>query len=92
MIAVVTLGKNLFKIIFFHAFIIIFNVRLKYGFRKIIILMNNNFEENFISQRFVKKNGLINDLIRYIGKFIDRYAIIIYGKHNLVIYIKNSEN
>jgi hypothetical protein len=48
MIAAVALGKDLFKIISFHAFIIIFNIRLEYGFRKIIILIDNDFEENFI--------------------------------------------
>jgi hypothetical protein len=54
--------------------------------------MNNNSEENFISQRFVKENGLINDLIKYIKESIDKYTIIIYGKHDLIIYIKDSEN
>jgi hypothetical protein len=48
MIAVVTLGKNFSKVISFHVFIIIFNIRLEYGFRKIIILMDNDSEENFI--------------------------------------------
>jgi hypothetical protein len=49
MIAVVALGKNFSKVIFFRVFIVIFNVRLKYGFRKVIILMDSDFEENFIS-------------------------------------------
>jgi hypothetical protein len=88
----VALNKNSSKIIFFHAFIIVFNIRLEYEFRKIIVLINNNFEENFISQRFVKENDLIGDLIKYIGKFIDEYTVIIYGKHDLIIYIKDSEN
>jgi hypothetical protein len=92
MITTVTLDKNFFKIIFFHAFIVVFNIRLKYRFRKIIILMNNNSEENFISQRFVKENDLINDLVEYIRKSIDGYAVIIYRKHDLIIHIKNSEN
>jgi hypothetical protein len=92
MIAAVALGKNFSKTIFSHAFIIIFNIRLKHRLRKIIILVDNNSEENFIFQRFVKKNGLIGDLIKYIGKFIDRYAIIIYRKHDLIIYIKDLEN
>jgi hypothetical protein len=48
MIAAVTLDKTFFKTTFSHAFIIVFNVRLEYGFRKIIILMNNDFKENFI--------------------------------------------
>jgi hypothetical protein len=88
----VALSKNPFKIISSRAFIIIFNVRLEHELRKIIVLVNNNSEENFISQRFVKENGLIDDLIKYIEKFIDGYAIIIYRKHDLIIYIKNSEN
>jgi hypothetical protein len=92
MIAAVTLNKNSFKIISSHAFIVVFNIRLKYKFRKMIILMDNDFEENFISQRFAKKNGLNNDLIKYMKKSIDGYTIIIYGKHDLIIYIKNSEN
>jgi hypothetical protein len=92
MIAVVALGKDSSKVISFHAFIIVFNICLKYGFRKIIILINNNSEENFISQRFVKKNDLINDPIKYIKKSIDGYTVIIYRKHDLIIHIKNSEN
>jgi hypothetical protein len=88
----VTLDKDLSKIIFSHAFIVVFNIRLEHGFRKIIILMDNNLKENFISQRFVKKNGLISDLMKRIKKFIDRYAVIIYGKHDLIIHIKNLEN
>jgi hypothetical protein len=92
MIVVVALDKDFSKITSFHIFIVIFNIRLKYGFRKIIILMNSNFEENFISQRFVKENDLISDLIEYMKEFIDGYAIIIYGKHDLIIYIKNLEN
>jgi hypothetical protein len=86
------LDKNSSKTIFSHAFIIMFNIRLEYRFRKIIILMDNNSEENFISQRFVKENNLISDLIKRIRKFIDGYAIIIYGKHDLIIYIKNLGN
>jgi hypothetical protein len=92
MIVVVTLNKDLSKAISSHAFIVMFNIRLEYEFRKIIALINNNFEENFISQRFVKKNDLINDLIKCIKEFIDKYTVIIYGKHDLIIYIKNSEN
>jgi hypothetical protein len=92
MIAAVALDKNLSKITFFYAFIIIFNIRLEHGFRKIIILVNSDFEENFIFQRFVKKNNLISDLIRRIEESIDKYTITIYGKHDLIIYIKNSEN
>jgi hypothetical protein len=88
----VALGKDLSKITSFHAFIVIFNVRLEHRFRKIITLINSNFEENFIFQRFVKKNDLISDLIERIKEFIDKYTIIIYGKYNLIIYIKNSRN
>jgi hypothetical protein len=88
----VALDKDFSKIIFFHAFIFVFNIRLEYRFRKIIILIDNNFEENFISQRFVKKNNLIDDLIKRMKKFIDEYTITIYRKHNLIIYIKNSGN
>jgi hypothetical protein len=91
-IVAVALDKNFFKAISFHAFIIVFNIRLKHEFRKIIILMNNNSEKNFISQRFVKENDLISDLIKYIKEFIDEYTITIYRKHDLIIYIKDSEN
>jgi hypothetical protein len=92
MIAAVALNKNSSKAISSHAFIIIFNIRLEYRLRKIIILIDSDSEENFISQRFVKKNNLISDLIRYIGKSIDGYAVIIYEKHDLIIHIKDSEN
>jgi hypothetical protein len=87
-----TLGKNFFKIISFHAFIVVFNIRMEHGFCKIIILINNNSEENFISQRFVKENDLIDYSIKYIKEFIDRYTVTIYRKHDLIIYIKDSEN
>jgi hypothetical protein len=92
MIAAVALGKDFSKATSSYAFIIVFNIRLEYRLRKIIALMDNNFKENFISQRFVKKNDLIGDLIGCIEEFIDEYTIIIYRKHDLIIYIKNSEN
>jgi hypothetical protein len=86
------LDKNSFKAISSYAFIIVFNICLEYKFRKIIALIDNSSKENFISQQFVKKNNLISDLIKRIKKFIDGYTIIIYRKHNLIIYIKDSEN
>jgi hypothetical protein len=92
MIAAVTLNKNPSKITSFHAFIIVFNVRLEHRLRKIIALMNNSSEENFISQRFVKENDLINDLMKRMKKSIDKYTVVISRKHDLIIYIKNSEN
>jgi hypothetical protein len=48
-IAAVALGKNLSKATSSHVFIIIFNIRLKYRFRKIMVLMDSDFEKNFIS-------------------------------------------
>jgi hypothetical protein len=48
MIAAVALDKDFFMVIFFLVFIVLFNVRLEYGFRKIIILVDNGSEENFI--------------------------------------------
>jgi hypothetical protein len=48
LIAAVALDKDPFKAISFHAFIVVFNIRLKYRLRKIIILMDSNSEENFI--------------------------------------------
>jgi hypothetical protein len=86
------LDKNSFKTTPSHAFIIVFNIYLEYRFRKIIALIDNNFEKNFIFQRFVKENDLIGDLIKYIKEFIDGYTVIIYRKHDLIIYIKDSEN
>jgi hypothetical protein len=68
MIAAVALDKNPSKAIFSRAFIVVFNIRLEYGFRKIIILMDNNSENFFISQRFVRENDLINNSIKYIKK------------------------
>jgi hypothetical protein len=92
MIVVVALSKNPFKAISFHAFIIVFNIRLKYKLRKIIVLINNNSEKNFISQRFIKENDLINDLIKYIRESIDGHTVTIYRKHNLITHIKDLEN
>jgi hypothetical protein len=88
----VALDKDPSKIIFSHAFIIIFNIRLEHKFRKIIVLVDNSSEENFIFQRFVKENGLINDSVERIRKSINEYTVTIYGKYDLIIYIKNSEN
>jgi hypothetical protein len=68
MIIAVTLGKNPSKITPSHAFIIVFNIRLKYRLRKIIILINSDSEIFFISQRFVKENDLIDDSIKRIKK------------------------
>jgi hypothetical protein len=92
MIAAVALNKDPFKATPSHAFIIIFNIRLEHKLRKIIILMDNNSEENFISQRFVKKNDLIGDPIKCMKKFIDGHTIIIYKKHDLITHIKNLRN
>jgi hypothetical protein len=88
----VALGKDPSKATPSHAFIVVFNIRLEHGLRKIIVLVNSDFEENFIFQRFVKENDLINDPIKYIKKSIDGYAVIIYEKHDLITHIKDSEN
>jgi hypothetical protein len=92
MIIAVALGKDFSKAISSHIFIVVFNVRLEHGFRKVIVLVDSGSKENFIFQRFVKENGLINNLIKYIENFIDRYAVTIYRKHDLIIHIKNLEN
>jgi hypothetical protein len=68
MIAAVALNKDSFKATPSYAFIIIFNIRLEHKLRKMIILINNDSEENFILQRFVKENGLIVDSIKRIKK------------------------
>jgi hypothetical protein len=92
MIAAVALNKNPSKATLSHVFIVIFNIRLEYGLRKMIALIDNNFEKNFIFQRFVKKNDLIDDSVKCMEEFINEYTITIYGKYDLIIYIKNSEN
>jgi hypothetical protein len=92
MIAAVALDKIPSKIIPFYVLIIVFNIYLVYGFRKIIILVDNSSEENFISPRFVKKNDLISDLMKYKKNSIDRHTVTIYRKHDLITYNKNSEN
>jgi hypothetical protein len=48
MIAAVILNKNSSKITSSYAFIVLFNIRLKHKFRKIIALMDSDFEGNFI--------------------------------------------
>jgi hypothetical protein len=88
-IAAVALNKDSSKATHSHAFIVIFNVRLEHGLYKIIILMNSDFEENFISQRFVKKNGLIGDPIKRIEESINGHTITIYRKYDLIIHIKD---
>jgi hypothetical protein len=47
-IAAVALDKDFSKATSSYAFIIIFNIRLEYGFREIIASVDNNSEEKFI--------------------------------------------
>jgi hypothetical protein len=57
-----------------------------------IALMDSGSEENFISQRFVKENDLISDLMKRMKESINEYTVTIYRKHDLIIHIKDSEN
>ena len=65
---------------------------LAHGNRKITILLNYGVDEDLISQRFIKENGLEATLIEHMRITVDRYYIIIYRFHNIIIKAKDSRN
>ena len=60
--------------------------------RKITVLFNYRVDEDLISQRFTKKNGLEVTPIGYIGITVDKYHITIYKSHNIITKAKDSRS
>ncbi len=65
---------------------------LTHGNRKITTLLDYEADEDLISQRFTKENGLKTTPVERIGTTVDRHHIIIYRFHNIIIKIKDSRN
>jgi len=60
--------------------------------RKITTLLNYKINKNLISQHFTKENNLKTTPIKRMGTTVDRYYIIIYKSHNIIIKIKDSRS
>ena len=63
-----------------------------HGNRKVTTLLNYETDEDLISQRFTKENGLEAISIERMGITVDGYRITIYRSHNIIIKIKNSRS
>ncbi len=63
-----------------------------HGNRKITILLNYGIDEDLISQRFTKKNGLEATPVERIGTTVDGHHIIIYRSYNIITKVKDSRN
>jgi hypothetical protein len=84
-IAAVTLNKDPFKATSSHTFIIIFNIRLEYGLRKIIILIHNNSEKKLHFTTIRKRERFDRRSNKMYKNFIDGYTVTIYRKYDLII-------
>ena len=60
--------------------------------RKVKALLNCGTENEIISQRFVKQNGLQETPVGRIKGAVDGHKITIYGSHNLLIKAKDYHN
>ncbi len=60
--------------------------------RKVTALLNYGIDEDLISQRFAKENGLEVTPIGRIGITVDRHYVIIYRSYNIIIKIKDFRN
>ncbi len=63
-----------------------------HGNRKITALFNYGVDEDFISQRFIKENGLEAISVERIKIIVNRYYIIIYRFYNIIIKVKDSRS
>jgi len=63
-----------------------------HGNRKITALFDCGTDEDLISQRFTKENGLEVTPVGRIRITVDGYYIIIYRSHNIITKVKNSRN
>ncbi len=60
--------------------------------RKITALLDYGADEDLISQRFIKKNGLAVTPIERMGTTVDGHYVTIYKSHNIIIKVKDSRN
>jgi hypothetical protein len=60
--------------------------------RKMKALLDCGTENEIISQRFVKQNGLQKTPVRPMGIAIDRHRVTIYGTHDLLFKVKDYHN
>ena len=63
-----------------------------YNNRKVTTLLDCGADEDLISQRFAKENGLEVTPIGRIGITVDRHYVIIYRSYNIIIKIKDFRN
>ena len=59
---------------------------------KVTTLFDCGVDEDLISQRFTKKNGLEVTPVGCIGTTVDGHYITIYRFHNIITKIKDSRN
>ncbi len=86
------LNKNLLTVKGTRCILIEIILYFSHENRKITTLLNYKADEDLISQRFIKKNGLKVTPIGYIGITVDKYHITIYKSHNIITKIKDSRN
>jgi len=86
------LGKNSLRVKDIRCIFIEVILNLAHGNRKITVLFNCGVDEDFISQRFTKENGLEATPIKRMGIIVDGYNIIIYRFYNIIIKVKDSRS
>jgi hypothetical protein len=65
---------------------------LPHGNRKVKAFLDCGAENEIISQRFVKQNGLQETPVGRMGVAVDGYRVTIYGAHDLLFKVKNYHN
>ncbi len=90
--AAVVLDKDLLTIKGIRYILIEITLYFSHENRKITTLLDYGANEDLISQRFTKENGLETTPVKRIKTTVDRHHIIIYRFHNIIIKAKNSRN
>ena len=65
---------------------------LPHGNRKVKALLDCGAEDEIISQRFVKQNGLQETPVGRMGVAVDGHRVTIYGAHDLLLKAKDHHN
>ncbi len=86
------LGKNSLRVKDIRCIFIEVTLCLAHGNRKVIALLDYRADEDLISQRFTKENGLEATPIKRMGIIVDGYHIIIYRFYNIIIKVKDSRS
>ncbi len=63
-----------------------------HGNRKVTVLFDCGADEDLISQRFIKENGLEVTPVERMGITVDKYYVTIYRFYNIIIKVKDSRN